>query len=142
MVRPTSPPGNISPDFWTAGTCQEMATVRILLVDDFAPFRFYVRRILEQYPEGDVIGEAADGVAALQLIAELEPDLILLDISLPRLNGLEVALQVGAMAPRSKILFLSSHCSQELGRLCPPARWVMLLNGMPIASCCERLRRS
>lgn len=91
------------------------ATVRILLVDDFAPFRSYVRRILEEQPEWEVIGEAADGVAALRMVAELEPDLILLDIGMPRLNGIEVAQQIGAM--RFKIVFLTSHSSQELALL-------------------------
>jgi DNA-binding NarL/FixJ family response regulator len=94
-----------------------MATVRILLVDDFAPFRSYVRCILEEHPEWEVIGEAADGAAALRMVAELEPDLILLDIGMPTLNGIEVAQQVGTMVQRSKILFLSSHCSQDLARL-------------------------
>jgi len=93
-----------------------MATVRILLVDDFAPFRIYVRRILEAHPEWEVIGEAGDGVTALQMAAEMQPDLILLDINLPRLNGIDVAQQIGATVQRSKILFLSSHCSQELVR--------------------------
>ena len=130
MVRPTAPHSNIIPDFWTAGTCQRMATVRILLVDDFAPFRTYVRRLLEGHPEWEVIGEAGDGLDALQMAAEMQPDLcligrdllgvsshlILLDISLPRLNGIDVAQQIGAIVQRSKILFLSSHCSQELAR--------------------------
>jgi len=93
-----------------------MATVRILLVDDFAPFRTYVRRLLEGHPEWEVIGEAGDGLDALQMAAEMQPDLILLDISLPRLNGIDVAQQIGAIVQRSKILFLSSHCSQELAR--------------------------
>ena len=93
-----------------------MATVRILLVDDFAPFRTYVCRILEEHPEWQVIGEAGDGLTALQMAAELQPDLILLDIGLPRLNGIGVAQQMGAMLQRSKILFLSSQYSHELAR--------------------------
>jgi DNA-binding NarL/FixJ family response regulator len=93
-----------------------MVAVRILLVDDFAPFRSYVRCILEQYAEAQVIGEAADGLAALQEAAELRPDLILLDIGLPRLNGIEVAQQLGTMGSSSKILFLTSHCAPEVVR--------------------------
>jgi DNA-binding NarL/FixJ family response regulator len=94
-----------------------MATVRILLVDDFAPFRHYVRCILEGYTEWQLIGEAADGVAALQNAAELQPDLILLDIALPRLNGIDVAQQLGTMVPPSKILFLTSHCAPDIIRM-------------------------
>lgn len=117
MIRPASPHSNIIPDFWAAGKRQRMATVRILLVDDFAPFRSYVRRLLEKHLEWQVVGEAGDGVAALQMAAELQPDLILLDIGLPRLNGIEVARQMDAMVQRSKILFLSSHCSHDLTRM-------------------------
>ena len=61
-----------------------------------------------------MIGEAADGVAALQMAAELQPDLILLDIELPKLNGIEAAQQISTKVPRAKIVFLTSHCSQEL----------------------------
>jgi DNA-binding NarL/FixJ family response regulator len=93
-----------------------MATVRILLADDFAPFRSYVRRMLEGRPEWQVVGETADGVAALQTAQELQPDLVLLDIDLPRLNGIEVAQRLGTMAPPPKILFLTSDCAPEASR--------------------------
>jgi len=93
-----------------------MATVRILLVDDFALFRSYVRRILEGHPEWQVVGEAVDGVAALQEAEELQPDLVLLDIGLPKLNGIEVAQQLSAIVPSSRVLFLTSHCTPHIVR--------------------------
>ena len=93
-----------------------MASVRILVVDDFAPFRSWVRRILEGHPEWQVAGEAADGVAALQTAQELQPDLVLLDIDLPKLSGIEVAQQLGAMVPPPKIIFLISDCASEASR--------------------------
>jgi len=93
-----------------------MATVRILLVDDFAPFRSYVRRILEEHSEWEVIGEVADGIDVLQMAAEQRPDLILLDIGLPRLNGIDAAHQLAAMVPPPKIIFLTSHCAADVVR--------------------------
>ena len=94
-----------------------MTPVRILLVDDFAPFRSFVQRILEGYPEWQVVGEAADGAEALQKAQELRPDLVLLDIDLPRLNGIEVARRLGSMVPPPKILFLTSDCAPDIGRV-------------------------
>ena len=93
-----------------------MATVRILLVDDFAPFRSYVCRILEEHPEWQVIGEAADGITALQKAKDLQPDVILLDVNLPLLHGIEVAQQLKIMVPQSKILFLTAHCVPDTVR--------------------------
>jgi DNA-binding NarL/FixJ family response regulator len=114
MVRPASPLSDIIPNFWTAEKCQEMATVRVLLVDDFAPFRSYVRRILEEYSEWEVIGEAADGLAGFQMALEQQPDLILLDIGLPELNGIDVAHQLVTMVPPPKIIFVTSHTAADV----------------------------
>ena len=88
--------------------------VRILVIDDFDPFRRFVRSTLQARPGLDVIGEATDGLEAVQKAEELQPDLIVLDIGLPQLNGLEVARQVGSLCPRSKILFVSQEKSGEV----------------------------
>ena len=90
-----------------------MATIRILLVDDFAPFRSYVCRIFEEHPKWQVVGEAADGITALQKAKDLQPDVILLDVNLPLLHGIEVAQQLGVMVPGCKILFLSAHSAPD-----------------------------
>ena len=87
------------------------ACVRILVVDDFEPFRFVVSSMLREHPEFQVIAEAADGLAAVQKAEELHPDLILLDIGLPHLNGIGAARRIRKLSPESKILFVSQESS-------------------------------
>jgi DNA-binding NarL/FixJ family response regulator len=91
-----------------------LATVRILIVDDCEPWRRAVRSILEQCKDSEVICEGSDGLEAVQKSAELQPDLVLLDIGLPNLNGMEAARQIRKVSPGSKILFLTSHDSPDL----------------------------
>ena len=91
-------------------------SIRILLVDDFAPWRRLVPAILRGKPELQVVGEASDGAEAVRKAQELQPDLILLDIRLPRLNGIEAALQIRHLAPRSKILFVSESDSVDVAK--------------------------
>jgi len=91
-----------------------MATLRILLVDDFAPFRSYARSVLAECPEYEIVGEATDGLEALQKAKELQPSLILLDISLPKLNGIQVAKQLRTVAPAFSVLFLTAHNSPDM----------------------------
>jgi DNA-binding NarL/FixJ family response regulator len=85
-----------------------------LVVDDFAPWRRFVSTIAQKEPGWQVISEASDGLEAVQKTEELTPDLILLDISLPNLSGIEVAKQIRKVAPNSKILFVSTHASWEI----------------------------
>ena len=90
------------------------ASFRILLVDDFEPWRHFVASMLMTKPELQVAGEASDGPEAVQKAVELKPDLILLDISLPTLNGIEAARQILKLVPESKIIFLSQESSPEI----------------------------
>lgn len=85
-----------------------MESTRILIVDDCEAWRRMVITMLQSRADWQIICEAADGFEAVQKSKELEPDLILLDVGLPRLNGIEAARQICAIAPRSKILFLSA----------------------------------
>jgi len=85
---------------------------RILLVDDFRPFRTFVTSLLSG--NGYVSYEASDGLEALEKAQELQPDLILLDIHLPKLNGFEVARRVRELAPSSKIVFFTLDSSNEM----------------------------
>lgn len=91
-------------------------SIRILIVDDFADWRRQVRELLQARPEWQVIAETADGLEAIQKAEELKPDLILLDISLPKLNGIEVARRVPHLSPGSKIVFLSQNNDPDFVR--------------------------
>jgi DNA-binding NarL/FixJ family response regulator len=89
-------------------------TCRILVVEDYEPFRRVLCAKLQQRPEFQVIGQAADGSEAVHQGAELQPDLVLLDIGLPTLNGIDAAKRILSAAPHSKILFLSQEASPEV----------------------------
>ena len=91
-----------------------LSTVRILVVDDVVLFRQFVVELLEKRPELQVVGEASDGLEAIQKAIELRPDLILLDIGLPSLNGIEVARQMRSLVPESKIIFLTQESSADV----------------------------
>jgi len=88
-------------------------SVRVLVVDDYEPFRRVVVSQLQKQP-GLVIAEASDGFEAVQKAKDLQPDLILLDIGLPTLNGIEAARQIRQLSPKSKILFVSEHRSVDI----------------------------
>jgi DNA-binding NarL/FixJ family response regulator len=90
--------------------------VRILIVDDFEPWRHSVRSILSVDPDLAIVGESGDGLDAVRQCKELQPELVLLDIQLPSMNGLEVAEEIGKVSPVSKILFVSSCQSVDVTR--------------------------
>lgn len=87
---------------------------RILVVEDHESVRRFVCSELQQRTEFYVVGEASNGLDAVQKAQELQPDLVLLDIGLPKLNGLEAARQIGILAPAAKILFLSLESSARI----------------------------
>jgi len=82
-------------------------TTRVLVVDDFKPWRSSVRLILESNPSLRVIGEASNGQEAIEKATEMQPDLILLDVGMPSLNGIDAAKIIHQRCPESKILFVS-----------------------------------
>ena len=93
---------------------QPDSSVRILLVDDFEPWRQHICCMLQTRPELRVICEAADGLEAVQKAEELQPDLILLDIGLPKQNGIEAATRIRQVAPGAKIIFLTQNSDKEM----------------------------
>jgi DNA-binding NarL/FixJ family response regulator len=88
--------------------------VRVLVVDDSEPWRRFVCSTLGKRPELQVICEVSDGLVAVQKAEELQPDLIVLDIGLPTLNGMEGAGRILKLAPESKILILSQESSADV----------------------------
>lgn len=89
-------------------------TIRILLVEDFEPFRSFTRSLLLERPELQIVGETSDGLEAIRQAQELDPDLILMDIGLPGLNGIEAARRIRDLVPKSKIVFLTQENSPEI----------------------------
>jgi DNA-binding NarL/FixJ family response regulator len=85
-----------------------------LIVDDSRAWRRAVRSLLQNYLDLVTIGECSDGLEAVQKSEELQPDLVLLDIGLPNLNGVEAARQIRKVAPASRILFLTSYQGPEI----------------------------
>lgn len=85
-------------------------------MEDFESFRQFVVSALAKMPELQVVGEASDGLEAVEKAKVLRPDLILLDISLPNLNGIEVQNQLRRLVPNAKILLLSQNDDPEVVR--------------------------
>ncbi len=88
--------------------------IRILLVDDFSPFRQAVTLELRKHDSYEIVGEACDGSEAIHLARELSPDIVLMDIALPSVNGIVAAKGIQIVSPCSRILFISSECHSEI----------------------------
>lgn len=89
-------------------------TIRILVVEDYEPLRRAVRLFFNIREDLQIVGEASDGLEAFQKAKELQPDLVLLDIDLPILNGIQLARRLRDVLPRTKVLFLSVESSPEI----------------------------
>jgi len=84
------------------------------VVDDYDAWRRHICSVLKTQKEIQVIAEVRDGLEAVQKAQELQPDLILLDIGLPTLNGIEAARRIGNLSPQSKILFITQETSADI----------------------------
>ena len=85
-----------------------MAPIRVLVCDDVEAFRSLMRYTLQEDPAIEVVGEAADGEEGVQATADLQPDVVLLDMSMPRMGGLQAIPKMRRRAPRTSIIGLSS----------------------------------
>ena len=83
-------------------------------MDDFVAFRAAVFSLLTKRPELQIVAEASDGIEAVEKSRQLQPDVILLDIGLPKLNGIEAARQIREVAPQSKIVFVTQETSADI----------------------------
>ena len=90
-----------------------MNPVRVLLADDHILVRAGLRKLLESLPNIEVVGEASDGLALLELAARMQPQLILMDIAMPGLNGLEATGRITKSWPDMRVLILSMHQNSE-----------------------------
>ena len=93
---------------------QQSPSVRVLIVDDHEPWRRWVYSELASQQQLQVVGEASDGLEGVRKAQELKPDIILLDIGLPSLNGLDAAKRMAHDTPDSKILFLTSQIDPDV----------------------------
>lgn len=93
-----------------------MKSVRVLLADDHTLVRAGLRKLLESIPDVEVVGEADDGLALLALAAQLQPNLVLTDIDMPGLNGLEATARLIKAQPETGVIILSMHQNEEYVR--------------------------
>jgi DNA-binding NarL/FixJ family response regulator len=92
------------------------ARIRVLIVDDHAILREGVRALLQLHADLDVCGEAADGQAAIEAVERLDPDVVLMDIAMPGLGGIEASLELKKLGRRARILILSQYEDREYVR--------------------------
>jgi DNA-binding NarL/FixJ family response regulator len=90
-----------------------MAPIRVLVADDHALFRAGVRKLLQSFEGVEVVGEAGDGQEALELSGAQRPDVLLMDIGMPGLNGVEAAARLTREGPRPRVVILSMHTGEE-----------------------------
>lgn len=91
-------------------------TIRILVVDDHPIVRQGLKTLLEGHSGWEVIGEASDGAEALEKARDLNPDVMVLDVTMPRMNGLEACRMLRRQSPRLEILFVTQHDSPQMMR--------------------------
>jgi len=92
----------------------EMKNPRLLIVDDHEIFRRGLRALLEPSSEWQICGEAVDGVDAIEQCKNLKPDIVVLDVSMPRLNGLEAARLICKQTPEPRIVIITQHDSPQI----------------------------
>lgn len=88
-------------------------SIAVLLADDHKIMRDGLRLLIEREPDMEVVGEAADGRRTVQLVRELSPDVVIMDVTMPHLNGLEATRQIVAEAPKVKVIALSMHSDRR-----------------------------
>jgi DNA-binding NarL/FixJ family response regulator len=114
LVEESRQPGKSIPKSTFTDNGRSGSLVRVLVVEDNEPFRRFVCTTLGTRPELQIVGEVWDGLEAVGKAEELQPDLILLDIGLPSLNGIEAGRRIRKLSPKSKILYVSQESSPDV----------------------------
>ncbi len=94
-------------------TVSKNQRIRLILADDHAMVRTGTRELLEQQPDFDIVGEAADGVEAVDLAHRLQPDVAVMDVRMPRMSGVEATRRIKSECPDVKVLILTAHDDDE-----------------------------
>jgi DNA-binding NarL/FixJ family response regulator len=115
--------------------------IRILLVDDHKVFREGLHALLEKHQDLEVVGEAETGRVAVDMVGQLKPDIVIMDIAMPDLNGIEATRQIQARTPETKVIALSMHSDKRLVSGMLQARWVIFSRPAPLMKS-SRPRRS
>lgn len=92
---------------------QQTHVIRILLADDHRLFRSGLQSLLAKQPGIQIVGEADDGASAVRQVVELKPDIVLMDISMPQLNGIEATRQIAYQTPTTRVVILSMHTDRR-----------------------------
>lgn len=112
--------------------------LRVLIADDVAPLRLLVRRILDRDGRFEVVAEATDGVEAVDLAQELQPDVAILDLMMPRKNGYQALREIRTLSPRTRVVIFSGLGDEAMGSVDADAR---LAKGVPAAAIIECLEQ-
>ena len=114
-IKPCQSCGEVRSAWGKAGN-NYLSSVRVLVVEDYDPFRRFICSTLRSRAELQIVGQVSDGLEAVHKAEELQPDLILLDVGLPALNGIEAARRIRKLSPKSKILFVSQESAADVVR--------------------------
>jgi two-component system, NarL family, nitrate/nitrite response regulator NarL len=99
---------------WRRAIRGELMSIRILVVDDNPTVRDGLRHLLESHGDWEVCGEAADGIEAIEKYRQLRPDLLVVDVSMPRMNGLDASLELLKLCPKIPIMLYTSYLTAQL----------------------------
>ena len=105
--------GTQASDRGPSGRVEKWQEIRVLIVDDHAILREGIRALLSLYPDIEVVGEAEDGLQAISMTRQLAPDIVLMDIAMPGLGGLEATVEIRKQSPDSRVVILTQHDDTE-----------------------------
>ena len=115
--------------------------VRVLLVDDLRVVRKAVERLLSAEPDLEVVGEAVDGLDAIEQVGRLAPDVVVMDVSMPRLNGVEATRRLRKEFPEVTVIGLSAHAADYMARpMLEAGATTFLDKGMPVETIAVAIR--